>query len=196
MILNDILNIINIICQIIVAISAIIAIIITIKQIKGKSRINVKVKFAVCEAIRYSPNFHKSGSREEIEHLPILSIGIYNNGISKIFINSTGIACVQRKWKKKKNGEFVAQEGNFILEPGIYKNISLSHFELWLAGNDQVNETDIIYITIEYNMDKSKQYKTTYNLGTIKEDWENRLESIKKSDNKFFMQQISNKILQ
>lgn len=195
-ILNNVLNIINVICQIIIAFSAIVAIIVTIKQIKSKSRVNIKVKFFVSEDIGFNSNFAQTKSREDIKHVPVLSIAIYNNGISPIFINSIGIVCVQKnkRWKKCVNGKFVAHEKNFILKPGVYQSFSLHYFEIWLDGNNQVNETDIIYVSIDYNMDKNKQYETTYNLGMVKEEWKNIIKKIKESDDEFFIQQMAKKI--
>lgn len=195
--LNDILNIINTGCQIIMAVSAIVAIIITIKQINSRSGINLKTKFRVSEAIGFKSESMQINSREDFEHVPIISIEVYNDGISNVFINSIGMACIQKGKKNKKyvTGEYMVNEQDFILEPGVYKSVSLHHLEIWLDSNNRVEKYDDICVVINYNMDKTKYYKTSYNFGMVKKEWEDRIEKIQENDDKFFLQQMAKKIL-
>lgn len=186
--LNVILDIVNIVCQIIVAVSAIIAIIITIKQVNNRGKINLKTRFRVSERIGFDGDLQAITKREDFVHEPCISISIFNNGISKVFINSIGMACKStiKGDKRKITGEYVSTDDEFVIGPGEFKSVSLGYLEAWLDGNKNVKETDEIYVVVNYNMDKTRYYKTTYTFGSIIKDWRERVKRIEKDDSKFF----------
>lgn len=186
--MSIILDIINVVCQIIVALSAVIAIVITIKQVNNRGKINLKTRFRVSERIGFDGELQAITQREDFVHEPCIIISIFNNGISKVFINSIGMACKStiKEDKGKITGEYIATDDEFVIGPGEFKNISLGYLEAWLHGHKDVKETDEIYIVVNYNMDKTRYYKTTHTFGSVIKEWRERVERIEKDDSKFF----------
>lgn len=161
---RELLNLLNCVFQGIIAFAAVVAIIITIKQISGKTSINLNMKkeFRISEI-------------KEGQFVVELVIHMVNLGMAPVYISSTGVQLwIHNKPKFKMkiaNDAFVLQSGHCKSVYGVY------HSEMI---DDKASLHDKIKIYAECQMNKVFYDRTVFSYDEFFHEYERMRKRIEK----------------